>query len=75
MPPFACLWSEEGDSVPNEDETRVQEAQLTDWLGRGEAFSAKSPDTTEEAVILKVFPEAQPEAVSDLHLQLHTAAC
>ena len=54
MPPFAaaCPWTEETDSVQNA-ETRLQEAQLSDWLAQGEAFASKTLDRA-EAVFLKV---------------------
>lgn len=67
MPPStaASHWSDPGASVPTGCEaTRLQEAQLADWLMQGEAFSAKSPQgATEEAVILKVPSGAQPESM------------
>lgn len=78
MPPFtaaACPWSNEGDDgvSSEEKETRLQQAQLADWLMQGNAYSAKSSDITEEAVVLKVLSGAQPdhELISDL---LHPAA-
>ena len=67
MPPFAaaCPRTEEAHSVQN-DETRLQEAQLSDWLAQGEAFAWKTLHATEAVVVLKVFSKAQPESVQCL---------
>lgn len=50
MPPFAaaCPWTEE------DAETRLQEAQLSDWLAQADAFASKTRDGAEAAVFLKV---------------------
>ncbi|KAL3137712.1 hypothetical protein ABBQ38_004979 [Trebouxia sp. C0009 RCD-2024] len=74
MPPStaASQWFEPGDNVPSGcEETRLQQAQLADWLMQGEAFPAKSPEgAAEEAVILKApLPPLSPCQVQQLVTQ------
>lgn len=54
MPPFAAATrlTEEDDSAQNDDIS--YQAQLSDWLAQGEAFSPKSPGAAEATFILKV---------------------